>query len=96
MRMDERLMQVLRAANGMLAAAPAAARQRLAVRPFAITPLGPRLGLLQWVDDTVPLFHVRLIPPPGPLSQPSEVVSDRTQTSITTHATAVAAAVADC
>ncbi len=60
MRMDERLMQVLRAANGMLAAAPAAARRRLAVRPFAITPLGPRLGLLQWVDDTVPLFHVRL------------------------------------
>jgi serine/threonine-protein kinase SMG1 len=58
MRMDERLMQVLRAANGVLAAAHAAARQSLAATPFAIMPLGPRLGLLQWVGGTVPLFQV--------------------------------------
>jgi serine/threonine-protein kinase SMG1 len=58
MRMDERLMQVLRAANGALAAAPPAARQPLAATPFAIAPLGPRLGLLQWVGGTVPLFQV--------------------------------------
>lgn len=57
--MDERLMQVLRAANAVLAAAPAAAWQSLAATPFAITPLGPRLGLLQWVGGTVPLFQVR-------------------------------------
>ncbi len=58
MRMDERLMQVLRAANGALAIAPSAAVRRLAVTPFAIAPLGPRLGLVQWVLDTLPLFQV--------------------------------------
>lgn len=59
MRMDERLMQVLIAANGALASAPSAAVRRLAVMPFAIAPLGPRLGLVQWVPDTLPLFQVR-------------------------------------
>lgn len=60
MRMDERLMQVLRTANSTLAAAPEAAHRSLHAMPFAITPLGPRLGLLQWVEGTMPLFQVRI------------------------------------
>lgn len=59
MRMDERLMQFLRATNEVLSTAkPAGRSRRLAVTPFAITPLGPRLGLVQWVPNTVPLFQV--------------------------------------
>ena len=63
MRMDERLMQVLRAANGVLAHNWDSSRRRLAAKSFAITPLGPRLGLLQWVEDTMPLFQVGMTVP---------------------------------
>ncbi|GIL75399.1 hypothetical protein Vretifemale_5200, partial [Volvox reticuliferus] len=59
LRMDERLMQVLRAINVMLQADPAAACQGLAtVRCYSVTPLGPRAGLIQWVPATTSLFGV--------------------------------------
>ncbi|GLI61976.1 hypothetical protein VaNZ11_004542, partial [Volvox africanus] len=59
LRMDERLMQVLRAINVMLQADPTAATRGLAtVRCYSVTPLGPRAGLIQWVPATTSLFGV--------------------------------------
>jgi hypothetical protein len=79
--MDERLMQFLRVTNEVLSAESSSAARRLAITPFAVTPLGPRLGLVQWVPDTVPLFqvshHTSHIQPGGPLLN-SGVLSFRT------------------
>ncbi|GFR47474.1 hypothetical protein Agub_g9203, partial [Astrephomene gubernaculifera] len=60
LRMDERLMQVLRAMQAMLQADPAAAARGLlaTVRHYSVTPLGPRAGLIQWVPATTSLFSV--------------------------------------
>ena len=56
--MDERLMQFLHISNllqadGGAAAMPAGLRARV----FSVTALGPRTGLLQWVDGTAPLYE---------------------------------------
>ena len=59
MRMDERLMQVVRLSDSLMRSDAAAAAASLHTRPFGMTPLGPRLGLVQWVDHTVPIFQVR-------------------------------------
>ncbi len=56
LRLDERLMQALACANGLLRACPAAAHRRLHARTFAVVPLGPRTGLIQWVEHTGSLF----------------------------------------
>ncbi len=50
--------QVLRTVNAMLAADPAAASRGLCARPYGVTPLGPRSGLIQWVPHTTSLFAV--------------------------------------
>ena len=57
MRMDERLMQVVRLADALMGADAATASRDLHARSFAMTPLGPRLGLVQWVEHTMPLFQ---------------------------------------
>eukprot|EP00198_Chlamydomonas_reinhardtii_P004149 XP_001693485.1 phosphatidylinositol 3-kinase-related protein kinase [Chlamydomonas reinhardtii] len=60
LRMDERLMQVLRAARSLLSTDADCAARGLAgcVRAYSVTPLGPRAGLLRWVPDTTSLFAV--------------------------------------
>ena len=63
MRMDERLMQLVRLADTLMGAEAETARRELHARSFSMTPLGPRLGLVQWVDHTIPLFQVRILPP---------------------------------
>ncbi len=50
------MVQLLRAANALLAAEPGAAERRLAAPTFDVAPLGARLGLLQWVRGGVPLW----------------------------------------
>jgi len=50
------VVQLLRAANALLAAEPGAAERRLAAPTFDVAPLGARLGLLQWVRGGVPLW----------------------------------------
>ncbi|KAG2500586.1 hypothetical protein HYH03_001354 [Edaphochlamys debaryana] len=60
LRMDERLMQLLRAIRSLLSADPAASARGLpgAVRDLAVTPLGPRAGLIQWVPATTSMLAV--------------------------------------
>ena len=59
--MDERLMQVVRLSDSLMRSNRRAAGSSLHTRPFGLTPLGPRLGLVQWVDHTIPIFQVCLI-----------------------------------
>lgn len=61
MRMDERLMQMVRLSDALIGADAATARRELHARSYSMTPLGPRLGLVQWVDHTIPLFQARML-----------------------------------
>ncbi|KAI8464726.1 MAG: kinase-like domain-containing protein, partial [Monoraphidium minutum] len=62
LRVDERVMQFMRAADAVTAKSSAAGgdaggdAQPLAARRYSVTPLGPRAGLVQWVRGTVSLF----------------------------------------
>ena len=59
--MDERLMQMVRLSDALMAADAATARRELHARSYSMTPLGARLGLVQWVDHTIPLFQARML-----------------------------------
>ena len=59
--MDERLMQMVRLSDALMGADAATARRELHARSYSMTPLGPRLGLVQWVDHTIPLFQARML-----------------------------------
>jgi serine/threonine-protein kinase SMG1 len=58
LRLDERVMQVLRVANALMDACPAAAARGLRLRDFGVVPLGTRMGLISWVRAASPLFKV--------------------------------------
>ena len=57
MRADQRLMQMVRLADSLMQADRRAAGKELHTRPFGMTPLGPRMGLVQWVEHTLPIFE---------------------------------------
>ena len=56
LRLDERLMQLLRCSNAVLRGCSVSASRQLHARTFGVIPLGPRTGLIEWVEHTVPLF----------------------------------------
>ena len=56
LRLDERLMQLLRYSNAVLRGSRVSVFRQLHVRTFGVTPLGPRTGLIEWVEHSVPLF----------------------------------------
>ena len=49
-------MQLLAIVNDMLRGSPGAASRLLQARHYAVVPIGYCAGLIQWVDDTVPVF----------------------------------------
>ena len=58
LRRDERLMQLLRTANAALRSSDTSAGRRLRSRTFGVVPLGPRAGLIEWVENTHSLFDI--------------------------------------
>lgn len=58
LHLDERLMQMLRCANTALQADELSAYRALHVRTFEVVPLGPKTGLIEWVDLSAPLFSI--------------------------------------
>ena len=58
LQLDERLMQMLHSANAGLRADEASAYRGLCARTFAVIPLGPTTGLIEWVDHSAPLFGI--------------------------------------
>lgn len=58
LRRDERLMQLLHAANAALRNSDASAARRLRARTFGVVPVGPRAGLIEWVEHTHSLFAI--------------------------------------
>ena len=56
LHLDERLMQFLRVANGLLQSSTATRSAGLRARWYSVTPLAGRVGLIQWVSDTVSLY----------------------------------------
>jgi PI-3-kinase-related kinase SMG-1 len=55
LRLDERAMHVLAAANTILAADRCARRRRLCARHYSVTPLSGYGGLIQWVERATPM-----------------------------------------
>lgn len=58
LRLDERLMQLLRCSNAVLRSSSTSSSRQLHVPTFGVIPLGTRTGLIEWVDHTVPLFGI--------------------------------------
>ncbi|XP_024528271.1 serine/threonine-protein kinase SMG1 [Selaginella moellendorffii] len=58
LRLDARIMQLLRASNKMLRASSATRREGLAVKCYSVTPISGRAGLIQWVDNVTSLYSV--------------------------------------
>ncbi|XP_077980517.1 serine/threonine-protein kinase SMG1-like [Glandiceps talaboti] len=57
LHLDERIMQFLTIVNNMFAKANKRHEVSLYhARHYSVTPLGPRSGLIQWVDGATPLF----------------------------------------
>ncbi|OWF37806.1 serine/threonine-protein kinase SMG1-like [Mizuhopecten yessoensis] len=56
LHLDERIMQFLSIVNNMFASASNGDQQLYRARHYSVTPLGPRSGLIQWVDGASPLF----------------------------------------
>ena len=62
--MDARIVQFMGLVNALLNQRPPASQlaednqARQAVRTFAVEALGPRFGLVEWVDGTGPLYNV--------------------------------------
>lgn len=52
LHLDERIMQFLSTANSMLK------DESLRARHYSVVPLGPRSGLISWVDSVTPIFSI--------------------------------------
>lgn len=58
LHLDERIMQFLGIVNNMFVNANRQEQQLFRARHYSVTPLGPRSGLIQWVDGATPLFSL--------------------------------------
>lgn len=58
MRLDARLLQLLKLAAGFMRHDPAASDKRLSIRQFAVTPINHAVGLIEWIGNTSPIFAV--------------------------------------
>ncbi|KAG1650713.1 Serine/threonine-protein kinase SMG1 [Nymphon striatum] len=56
LHLDERIMQFLSIVNNMFTKIKSYSRELYNARHYSVTPLGPRSGLIQWVDGATPLF----------------------------------------
>lgn len=52
LHLDQRIMQILSLSNVLLSDS----KNRYRARHYGVIPLGPRSGLIQWVEGVTPLF----------------------------------------
>lgn len=58
LHLDERIMQFLNIVNSMFSNVNRGHQAMYRARHYSVTPLGPRSGLIQWVDGATPLFSL--------------------------------------
>ena len=56
LHLDERIMQFLSIANQMMGGFKSVNSGRYSARHYSVVPLGPRSGLIQWVEGAMPIF----------------------------------------
>lgn len=56
LHLDERIMQFLSIANTMMQRSNSTSESMYRARHYSVIPLGPRSGLISWVDGVTPLF----------------------------------------
>lgn len=56
LHLDERIMQFLSIANTMMQRSSLTSESMYRARHYSVIPLGPRSGLISWVDGVTPLF----------------------------------------
>lgn len=58
LHLDERIMQLLASMNDVLRRDKSSESRGLRARTYGVTPLGRTGGLIQWVNGSVPMYHV--------------------------------------
>ena len=58
MHLDERIMQILSVANVLLSNERSNVSKSYRARHYGVIPMGPRSGLIQWVEGVTPLFAI--------------------------------------
>ncbi|GMH39239.1 hypothetical protein BSKO_07137 [Bryopsis sp. KO-2023] len=58
LHLDQRLMQFVSATNSMLQSDDQTGPQGLRARDYSVTPLGGRVGLIQWVSGTISMYGI--------------------------------------
>lgn len=58
LHLDERIMQFLSIANQMMSGFKSINSGRYTAKHYSVVPLGPRSGLIQWVEGAVPMFSL--------------------------------------
>ena len=56
--LDERVMQVLRTITVLLGASKAGRQKNLSARSYAVVPLSDRSGIIRFVENVQPIFHI--------------------------------------
>jgi len=58
LHLDERMMQLLSIVNRLMRSNKNSSTRNLSSRHYSVIPLGPRSGLIQWVEGTAPLYSM--------------------------------------
>ncbi|XP_076263990.1 serine/threonine-protein kinase Smg1 isoform X2 [Rhynchophorus ferrugineus] len=83
LHLDERIMQFLSIANTMMAQnADPAGHNYYRARHYSVIPLGPRSGLISWVDGTTPIFALYKRWQQRELAKPNVKVSSNVNTTV--------------
>nr|MBE5726627.1 no-on-and-no-off transient C [Cucujiformia] len=83
LHLDERIMQFLNIANTMMAQNADPTGQNLyRARHYSVIPLGPRSGLINWVDGTTPVFSLYKRWQQREIAKPSTKNSVNTSTAV--------------
>ena len=60
LRLDQRVEQVFAVMNDAMAADPDCARRKLNLRTYQVMPMTDRIGMIEWVDNTIVLKNMML------------------------------------
>lgn len=86
LHLDERIMQFLSIANSMMAKSSASPGQtsKYRAKHYSVIPLGPRSGLISWVDGMTPIFALYKKWQQRDAANPKKAVAATTSTNATT------------
>lgn len=58
LRLDQRIQQIFLVINEILSVDPKTSKRKLQVHTYKVVPMTNRVGIIEWVDNTMPLKRV--------------------------------------